>query len=296
MRIIFLLLLLASLAYAEPNFNYDNAKVKTLLNQSDPAKHIDLVFVGDGYTANKLNELERDARDAADSLWKYPLFKDYKQYFNVHLVSLPSIQDGPNLRYAFGSEILNNGRGMVVIRNEEALKAVAHKAPECDVIICLTTMLGRAHAGEFITLPGRSFEPLPHELGHKLGGLGDEYESLSSLADRRPLNFGSGDIPYPNLTLTARIDVTNKDTIRKTAKWGHFLDLPNAYPLVGATQGGFYQSVGVWRPTYSCIMGSDNAPFCPVCHEEMVKAIYARCGVPFDDKAYHRRHPLSQWK
>lgn len=297
MKIILLLLLLVvAPAAAQPNFQYGGAKVKTLLNQGDPAKHIDLVFVGDGYTANKLNELERDARDAADSLWKYPLFKDYKQYFNVHLVSVPSIQEGNNLRYAFGSELTNPARGIVSITKEDELKAVAQKAPDCDVIICISTMLGRAHAGDFITLPGRSFEPLPHELGHRIGGLGDEYESLSSLADRRPLNFGSGDIPYPNLTLTARIDATSKDTIKKTAKWKHFMDLPNAFPTVSAYQGGYYQSVGVWRPSFACIMGTDGAPFCPVCHEEMVKAIYQMCGVPFDDKAYHRRHPLSQWK
>lgn len=296
MKFLCFLLLLIGVAAAEPKFQYEKAQVKTLVNQGDPSKHIDLVFVGDGYTANRSSELERDARDAADSLWKYPLFKDYKQYFNVHLVSVPSVQEGQKTQYAFGSEMLNNGRGMVVVTKEDELKAVAAKAPDCDVIIVLTTMLGRAHAGDFIVLPGRSFEPLPHELGHKLGNLGDEYSSESSLADRRPLNFGSGDIPYPNLTLPSKIDPTNQESIKKTAKWGHFLDLPGASPLVSAYQGGFYRTVGVWRPTFACIMGSDGAPFCPVCHEEMVKAIYAECGVPFDDKAYHRRHPLSQWR
>ncbi|MBT9583738.1 hypothetical protein IV102_10325 [bacterium] len=296
MKFLCLFLLLIGVAIAEPKFQYDKAQVKTLVNQGDPSKHIDLVFVGDGYTPNRSSELERDARDAADSLWKYPLFKDYKQYFNVHLVSVPSIQEGQKTHYAFGSETLNNGQGTVDVTKENELKAVAAKAPGCDVIIVLTTMLGRAHAGDFIVLPGRSFEPLPHELGHKLGKLGDEYSSESSLADRRSLNFGSGDIPYPNLTLPSKIDPTNAETIKKTAKWGHFLELPGAFPLVSAYQGGFYRTVGVWRPTFACIMDDDGAPFCPVCHEEMVKAIYAKCGVPFDDKAYHRRHPLSQWR
>ena len=292
--LLFVWLLLIMSAWAEPNFNYDQARVKTILNQGSPASHIDLVFIGDGYTAAQSSMLEKDAQDAVNSLWTYPFFKDYKQYFNAHLVTVPSIQEGTKLNYAFGST--SGSQGMVMVPKEAELRQVAAKAPECDVIIVLTTMPGRAHSANLIVLPSRTFEPLPHELGHKLGKLGDEYDSNSSLGDRRPLDFGGGDIPYPNLTMSSHIDVASKDTIKKTAKWGHFMDVPGAYPLVGGVQGGFYRAVDVWRPTYSCIMRSDGNPFCPVCHEEMVKAIYAKCGVRFDDAAYHRRHPMSQWR
>jgi hypothetical protein len=284
--------LLVAAVWAEPNFNYDRAQVKTLLNQGSPSNHIDLVFVGDGYTANQLGDLEKDARDALDALWQYPVFKDYKQYFNAHLVSIASIQEGTRLWYAFGST--NGSQGMVMVPKEAELQQVARKAPDCDVLIVLTTMLGRAHSSNLVVLPGRTFAPLPHELGHKIGKLGDEYDSLSSLGDRRSLDFGGGDIPYPNLTLAANVKGQSKEDIRKL-KWGHWVDVPGAYPLVGAVQGGFYMAVGVFRPTYSCIMRGDNAPFCPVCHEEMVKAIFAKCGVTFNDAAYHRRHPISQW-
>ncbi|MBS2038312.1 hypothetical protein JST97_25235 [bacterium] len=294
MRQLLLLLwcLLAACVWAEPNFNYDRAQVKTLLNQGAPASHIDLVFVGDGYTASQSADLEKDARDALDSLWQYPLFKDYKQYFNAHLVTVPSIQEGTRLWYAFGST--NGTQGMIFVPKETELQQVARKAPDCDVVIVLTTAMGRAHSANIVVLPGRTFAPLPHELGHKIGKLGDEYDSLSSLGDRRSLDFGGGDIPYPNLTLAANVKSNSKDDVKKL-KWGHFVDVPGAYPLVGAVQGGFYQAVGVYRPTYSCIMRGDNAPFCPVCHEEMVKAIFSKCGVRFDDGAYHRRHPISQW-
>lgn len=279
---------------AQNSFNYDNPQVKTLIQAGPSSQRIDLVFVGDGYTASQSKELERDARDACDSLFSYPLFKDYRQYFNAHLVIVPSIKEGNRTRYAFGSE-REEARGMVMLKDKDKVFEVARKAPDCDVVICMTTVPGRAHAGDMVVLPTRDFSPLCHELGHIIGGLGDEYDSRAMLNDRRPLPVGQ-DLDYPNLTLPNYIDPANQASIRKTAKWGHFLDLPGAFPLVGAVQGGFYQSVGVWRPTYSCIMGADGAPFCPVCHEAMVKAIYAKCGMKFDDAAYHRRHPLSQWR
>ncbi len=292
-----LLLGLAGLVWTatgQSTFNYDNPQVKTLLNQGDSRRKVDLVFIGDGYTANQTKELEKDARAALDSLFRYPFFKDYRSYFNAHLVVVPSIQETVTLRYAFGS-VRDNTRGLVRLSENERVREVARKAPDCDLPIVLSTMLGRAHASDIVVLPGRDYSPLPHELGHALGGLGDEYDSSSSLADRRSTS-GTRDLHYPNLTLGAFIDPTSQQSIRKTAKWGHFLDLPGAYPLVSAYQGGYYQAIGVWRPTFSCIMGSDGAPFCPVCHEEMVKAIFKICGETFNDAAYHRRHPLSQWR
>lgn len=35
--------------------------------------------------------------------------------------------------------------------------------------------------------------------------------------------------------------------------------------------------------------------FCPVCHEELYKAILKRCGEEFRDSAYHAEFPLSRW-
>lgn len=135
-----------------------------------------------------------------------------------------------------------------------------------------------------------------HELGHSLGGLGDEYESGGFLEDRESSQLPSGDFACANLSREGFLDPTNRDTLRKTAKWGHFLDLPDSYPLVSAYQGGFYRTVGVWRPSFRCVMrDADSVIFCPVCHEEMVKAILKRCGERFDDAAYHRKYPLKSW-
>jgi hypothetical protein len=279
---------------AAPNFAYDRPTVKTIQNSGSPFAKVDLVFISDGYTANQSKDFEKDVRDATEELFRYPLYKEYRSYFNVHSAFVPSVQETTKVSYAFGSE-RNERQGLVVIKREDEVRRVAAKAPACDVPIVISTMLGRAHAGDIIVLPSRDFGPLAHELGHTIGGLGDEYTSGSSLNDRGRLPQGR-DLPYPNLTLPNYIDPANAKTVQATAKWGHFLALPGAYPLVSAYQGGGHYEIGVWRPSFACIMKESSAPFCPVCHESMVKAIYQLCGMRFDDAAYHRKHPLSQWR
>jgi hypothetical protein len=130
-----------------------------------------------------------------------------------------------------------------------------------------------------------------------MADLGDEYDSDSKLADREDTTMPSGDFRQANLTREGFIDPKSRETVKATAKWGHFLDLPDSYPLVSAYQGGFYRSVGVWRPSFRCVMrSSQGSSFCPVCHEEMVKAILALCQERFDHEAYHKRFPLKKWK
>ena len=42
-------------------------------------------------------------------------------------------------------------------------------------------------------------------------------------------------------------------------------------------------------------MREHSVPFCPVCCEELAKAIVRRTGRSWDDRAYHEAHPLSLW-
>ena len=286
-----------SVAGADPSFRYDRPTIKTVVSHGDPSRKVDLVFLGDGYTPREASEFDRDVREACQSLWQYPFFKDYKDHFNVHSAFVPSETIPSRMVYAFGSVLSDPLSGVVSISKEKEVLQVAQQAPGCDVVIVFTTLSGRANCGSIITLPNRGFSALPHELGHKIGKLGDEYNSTSSQIDREQHALvGQDDLDYPNLTRNRFIDPSSRASLRKTAKWGHFIDLPGADPLVGAMEGGYYRGREVWRPSVGCIMGGKSGAFCPVCHEEMVKQVYAICGIPFDDTAHHRKHPLSQWK
>lgn len=283
------------LAFATPRFDYQRPIIKTVVANGNASQKVDLVFVGDGYLSRQGPAFDQDVKDAAKELFQYPFFREYRQHFNVHSAFVPSLPK----QFAFGSVMRDPASGVVSISKKSEIESVARKAPGCEIVIALSTMKGRASGGHIVCLPSRSFAPLAHELGHRLGKLGDEYDSESSLVDREHHNLNEvhdGDLPYPNLTLPKYFDNTNRASLRKTIKWGHFLDLPGAEALPWAIQGGYYRAVDVYRPSYTCIMRSESAPFCPVCHEAMVIETYKVCGIPFDDAAYHRRHPLSQWK
>lgn len=302
----FLVLCLTGLVWAAPAFRYTGLRTVTLQSSGPSDRKIDVVVVGDGYNAGDLKRggaFEKDARAFLDELWRVSPFGDYKDRFNVHLVMVESHTsrrslkpDDPSL-YAFGSHL--SKRNMVVLERRDEVLTAARNAPAVDVVIALTTLSGRASGGKelggipMVLLTTDNTISCAHELGHSLANLGDEYESTSFLEDRESRQMPAGDFHYPNLSKEGFIDPKK---VRETAKWGHFLDLPDSQPLVSAYQGGFYRSVGVWRPSFRCVMRQASASFCPVCHEEMVKAILKRCGERFDDAAYHKRFPLKTWK
>lgn len=75
-----------------------------------------------------------------------------------------------------------------------------------------------------------------------------------------------------------------------------FLDLPGAKKKKWLHEGGYFRAEGVFRPSRDCMMSSTGKKFCPVCCEEMAKAIVATCGEKWDDAAFHKKHPLRHWK
>ena len=85
------------------------------------------------------------------------------------------------------------------------------------------------------------------------------------------------------------------DSLKKTVKWKHFLELPGAAKFNWIWEGGYYRSKGVFRPWKNCLMRNFGFRFCPICMEEMAKAIFKNCGEDFDHEAYHKAHPLSFW-
>lgn len=297
-----LLFLLAIPALARP-VDPSAMRLKTIQNSGPSAQKFDIVFLGDGFQAKEQSQYDAKVRSCLSILWGVSPFRELKSHFNVHQIYVDASPSGSydargkrQTDYPFGSTYSSDGSDMVMLDNQaDALKAAA-SAPGADAVIVITTLSGRSHAGGLVLIADDQ-SALPHELGHLIAHLGDEYSSGSKLVDRDNHPLPNGDLSYANLQLEHKIDVSSAASIAKTAKWAHFLGLPDADPIVSAYQGGYYREVGVYRPSYSCLMRtSSGAIYCPVCHEEMYKAIVQKCGVGFSDKSYHSQFPLSRWK
>lgn len=113
---------------------------------------------------------------------------------------------------------------------------------------------------------------LPHELGHGIGDLADEYVDE--------------DLSYADLHRTAyeplEPNITN--LVDFQSKWKRLLPEGTPVPTpdrnvprtengpLGVYEGAGYSSKGVYRPAMHCMM-RDYAPFCPVCKRRLEEVI-----------------------
>lgn len=290
---------MTSALVAAESFDYEKPLVRTVESHGSPTSKVDLVFVSDGYTTFEKDKFQDDIQATCRYLWGTEFYGDNRSNFNVHSCFVPAHQTARGVEFPFGSVYVEEAVGYMKLTREAEAQKVAQKAPGCDFVIVLSTLSGVSHGGaQVIVLAGRNIGAFPHELGHSLGLLGDEYNSTTRQADREKFPLPArGDLDYPNLTLATCCDPSTPERMAKTVKWSHLFSLPDAKEVLGTYLGGYYRGDGVYRPSYRCVMrDSADSKFCPVCHEALSRRIAAVCGFPFDHEAYHRRYPLKLWK
>ncbi|HJZ79242.1 MAG TPA: IgA Peptidase M64 [Pyrinomonadaceae bacterium] len=152
----------------------------------DPANKVDLLLLGDGYTARELGKFQADARRLTSILFSTSPFKEHRADFNVWGLCPPASQSGisrPSTGIyrdsistydAFGSE-----RYILAFDNQR-LRRVAEFAPYEFVEILVN---GRTYGGGGIfnlystVAVDNAFANyvFVHEFGHHFAGLADEY-------------------------------------------------------------------------------------------------------------------------
>jgi hypothetical protein len=159
-----------------------------VMENGPPARKVDLLLLGDGYTAAEMEKWHADARRLADILFSTSPFKEHRADFNVWAVDTPSEESGvarPSdgvyrrsaLRAAydaFGSE-----RYVLDFDNQRVREAAA--AAPYDVMEIVVN--GRKYGGGGIfnlyatVAADNAFTPyvFVHEFGHHFAGLADEY-------------------------------------------------------------------------------------------------------------------------
>jgi hypothetical protein len=157
-------------------------------DMGDPSEKLDLLILGDGYTAAERGKFERDARRLTDALFQTSPFKERQSDINVwglvpaaaqSGISRPS--QGIHRRSPLGTtyDAFDSERYILTFENR-AFRDIASNAPY-DVVEVLTnssTYGGGGIFGLYSTVAADSvWAPyiFVHEFGHHIAGLADEY-------------------------------------------------------------------------------------------------------------------------
>jgi hypothetical protein len=163
-------------------------RVIEIRKSGEPATKVDLLILGDGYTAAEQEKFEKDVRRLVDKLLATSPFKEHRDSFNVWALCPPAQESGisrPSTGVrrqsplgatydAFGSE-----RYVLTFENR-AFRTIASFAPYefVEILVNGQTYGGGGIFGQYSTVAADSvWAPyiFIHEFGHHFAALADEY-------------------------------------------------------------------------------------------------------------------------
>lgn len=164
-----------------------------ILESGPSAKKVDLLILGDGYTAAERGKFEKDARKLADILFTYSPFKERKSDFNVWGLVPPSEESGisrpstgQHRRSRVGAtyDAFRSERYILSFENR-LFRDVASFAPYefVEILVNQKTYGGGGIYNLYSTVAADSlWAPylFVHEFGHHFAALADEYFTSES--------------------------------------------------------------------------------------------------------------------
>jgi len=259
------------------------ATVTTIVNNGPANARMDLVFVGDGYTAAEMGKWRTDAQRVIDGFLADPLFVANRASMNVHRVDVASDQSGADEpdkgvyrdTAMDGSFYCYNIDRLLCVNSTKVYNIIGSVlAPDQrDVIVVVSnsTRYGGS-GGEIATLSmnAQSVEIALHEIGHTAFALADEYDYGTCNQGAEPASS--------NVSLNGTRNV----------KWGRLIASTTAVPTslgqypngtVGTFQGAQYCNTGKYRPTENSRMRTLGYPWHAV-NEGLARAVFASYGQP----------------
>ena len=247
--------------YSE-NFQFSIFNSQFSILSGSPAEKVDLVFVFQGYAEGDTAQFRSDFHRMTAALFAQEPFASHRDDFNLYAVAADVGVDYGT----FGAD-----RYLMTFDLWRLHDAIGTTPCDYIVVVVNDSRYGGGAIYNFYattSLHRQAEQVLPHELGHAIGGLADEYvdESLSygsmHQMPREPLE--------PNIT----------NLVDFASKWQSMLPpdtpVPTPVPTVprsecgplGVYEGAGYAPKGLYRPTPHCMM-RDYAPFCPVCRRRL---------------------------
>ncbi|MFF3286520.1 M64 family metallopeptidase [Streptomyces sp. NPDC003023] len=260
-------------------------------------KRFNLVVLGDGYTAEEMPAFRADVEKHMNVLWSTEPFASYRSYINVWAVELPSAESGvdcdPGLDAPRRDTPLDMGfwggcdPGSVqrlLTVDSGAASALADLVPGTvsgnrQIVALANSDTYGGAGGTYATASGgNALSSLitPHEIGHSLGRLQDEYDYYTRGV---PGGTYSGGEPA-----SAHHTLLTEDRMRQQkAKWWRWLGEESVSGgVIGRHEGGMYSTKGVWRPSSHSMMKTLGYPFDQVEREIMVQKISAKVNLVAD--------------
>jgi hypothetical protein len=200
-----------------------------------PSGKVDLVILGDGYTAREAEKFAADARRLTDALFTYSPFRERAGDFNVWGINPPAVESGVNrpsngtFRYSPSGttyDAFRAERYILAFDNLGMRRILQHTPYEFIVILGNSNIYGGGGIyGLYSTVAADSEWSeylLVHEFGHHFAALADEYYTSDAVYEP------STDRPEPwEPNVTALHDPVK-------LKWGHLVkegtDLPTDWP------------------------------------------------------------------
>ena len=277
--------------------------VSTISENGHPADTIDIVILGDGYTAEERERFEKDADSIRDRFERNEPFTTRAKQFNFHTVFTPSNESGAGydctgiitadrgckrdlrdtpFEMTFVLSALSDRLNLAIedtqLRVAMPLQAgrlfeAGANVPYDEIIMISNTRRTSGFAGLYVSVltayDGRITFPdtAVHELGHSFGVLGDEYQ-----VEGDPCLHAEPEIPLPyNISPTAS---------RDDLKWSHLVEEDTPLPTdnTAIDPGAFvgaYNCEDMYRPAFNCKMRDSDSTFCAVCSEQLVQRMYA---------------------
>lgn len=221
---------------------------------SSPDQVVNLVILGDGYTAEQQDKFLEDVNKNVAGMLELEPWKSHKDKINVYAVKVISNASGAANRPTepidnyFGSSFytLDIERLLYPTKLTKVYSVLNANTPFFDLAVIIVNDSRYGGAGgafaTFSTHP-QALQLMVHEIGHTFSGLADEYWAGDQYASEKA-----------NMTQN-----NNPETVR----WKSFLNI--------ASVGIFphEESPAWYRPHQNCLMRFLGSPFCEVCKNEV---------------------------
>lgn len=257
--------------------------VATVRNSGPTANRVDLVIMGDGFTAAQIasGQYAATIEQQIQRLFGQEPYLEYSAFFNVHRVDVTSAQAGADHpeRGVYVDTALNATYNCSSIQRlicvstsnvNAVLSRTALPADARDLILVIvndTEYGGSGGAVAVASLHRDVTELVLHENGHTFAQLADEY------------NYS----PPACVTIEPSNANATRETRRDFIKWRHWIDPSTPVPTGGSATGvpGLYEGAvycvsGAYRPTFDSKMRSLGRPFEQVNTEQHIRRIYNR--------------------